>query len=1234
MKRGLTDALRRKLRQAPSTARLYTELVRVHAEDIRDRGSEVAAATLTSATAWGDGRATVTETSTTSRIAYTTGSDALTNISSTLTATHAAALWVVSPAMSQDAWLRKVSVYVTRRRVAGNPAFDGFFTLRLWTFGVPRFVLGSSGSQAILEPVCDYVRIAASSMAADTELITFSFGGAVDQVPAIPLSDFMRYGLSNPNLFVTLVAAGGGNTNYAWLSDAAASNPTTTAGVGDLYHYSVVNMTTGTNGTIYSQFNLGTGLPRITFETGTYAASGQVAYQDLDLGAVPTGTVQFVLKANVPASCTVVGYARVTSTATYTAFTDGQTAGEIGGSVATARYYDVYATMVTPAALDFTPTLQAIGVRDVTALDLSELADWGAAGFNERVDPVTGESVLGEAVLPLVRTGANDYRGLELLLTETGILNYQIRVSLGHPDLADRMQIGLFDIDDYEFTENTLSLTLVSAALAQLKGKFPAATTDLTGYFLSTATSTLTGGTFNKLLAVATSTAATITVAVATNAVVTCYAFTPINVPGLRQWPDGDYTVTMQPTATASNLWVKARIVRVNSGGTPLASATTTYSEEYNIASTSVITMSMVGVALPIGAAADRARIEYRVTNNSATASGTVTFEANTADTEIVCPWTPAIEMTPSFYNAQTIQAAYNTWLQSDVGLAERYRGVPPPNTTDLLTKAVMDADGKRELERIARCDGGSIADNGGRVDFINLWKPRQAVVAVFPMEEFAVTEATQGLRARLPVYKVPYGYDGAKFTGEVKTIHSAANSSLGPSRIDHPDQSLEEETAKWIPEAKVASELGALVVNALGYGMTTITGRPIYPHPELSLGDLVAVETDRLAIYSPVHGGSLRGPLWALAVVIARTGLMGEELTLWVRGLWDLFGTSGTVTKRSPYEPIMVDAVDYIALDRPTVARVGFRVVPVDATVYYYYAATGVAVPDFGDVLWTAYTAGNVVEFTRPTSGIKYLYYYGTRNGLNGTVCSLPVNKGDTMSAPTLTITWSGTSPNITVTANLSAVSGLARKIRWYARKNAASGSFYPTSDGTTTGDPDPAYLVIDKPTVGESSIFGQSHTAQASNYATNDYSYWLVMLYDIWGNAAVRQTAVAQVTAAATPGLTAITWVNNVVNDGVARTYDFAWTPNAGVVSATHDLAVYYAHDGEARVTCFTETAPATVVAATNQATSGITDDDLPPAPVHTTVFTWELLAGATVVASGSVTPAAGDQNWYGTT
>ena len=662
--------------------------------------------------------------------------------------------------------------------------------------------------------------------------------------------------------------------------------------------------------------------------------------------------------------------------------------------------------------------------------------------------------------------------------------------------------------------------------------------------------------------------------------------------------------------------------------GTAVAAATSTYSEEYNITSTAIITMTINGVSLPKGVAGYRLRIEYRVSNNSTTAAATVTWDGSTADTEVVCPWTPANEMVPSYYNAQTIQAAYNTWLQSDVGLAERYRGVPPPNTTDLLSKAVMDADGKRELERIARCDGGSIADNAGRVDFINLWKPRQAVAAVFPMEEFAVTEASQGLRARLPVYKVSYGYDGAKFTGEVKTIHSAANTSLGPSRIDQPDQLLEEETAKWIPEAKVASELGALVVNAMAYGMTTVAGRPIYPHPELNLGDLVAVETDRLAIYSPVHGGSLRGPLWALAVVIGRSGLMGEELTLWVRGLWDLFGTSGTVTKRTPYEPVMVDAVDYSALDRPTVARVGFRVVPTDATVYYYYAATGTAVPDFGDVLWTAYTAGAVVEFTRPTSGIKYLYYYGTKNGVNGTVKGLPVNNGDTMAAPTLIITWAGTSPTINVTANLSDVSGLGRRIRWYARKNAASGNYYPTNDGTTTGDPDSAYLVTDKPTSGEAGVFGQVHTASVSAYATNDYSYWLVQLYDIFGNVGVRQTAVAQVTGTTTANLTAISWVNNVTTEGSLRTYDFAWTPNAGVVDGTHDLAVYYAHDWGARVTCFIETAPVSVVAATNQATSATT---LTGDPTHRTRFTWELLAGATVVASGLVSPTPGDE-WEG--
>jgi hypothetical protein len=980
----------------------------------------------------------------------------------------------------------------------------------------------------------------------------------------------------------------------------------------------------------------GTGLWRCSFTTASYPAAGTATYSDLqklNFGAVPAAEIEAVIRSSVPPGTTITTYvsASLTSVANWTAITDGTLLSALSTAIANASMYAMKATFASTTSLDVTPVLWEMGLRSRTLTDLTEYCTVGPA--TESVNPLTGEVLLGECEVRVLRHGDRDFQGIERLLSETSFAGIELRTYIGHEDLArgDWLYLDTWRVDDYEVTETDVRLTAVSI-LERLKGRYPVAAVGPVAYIVSTSTSTLVGGSYNLLFSNVSGTAANVTIILAAAATSTMgFAFTPAGVPALSRWPVGTFTVQVNVTGTASGAAVAVLISRVGAVGTVVATGVTTEFQSCQATGIKTFTVANVAVtAFAIGTSTDRLRVAVVVTNVNATGTCSLTLQINNANSLVTAPWTPVVERTPVNVDATTPQAAWNTWITT-VGLSERYKGDPPPNVTDLISKQIMDADGKRELERIAFVAGGMPIASQGRVTFAPLQVPNGTVAATFPWESYTPVRVDPGFRARIPTLFVPFQYDGGKFRGEVKVVHAAALSAYGVSRIDNPDQRVEDETAKYFRDMALAGIVGQDLVSAAGAGMMTVTLRPSFRHPELELGDTVAVETDLFALKDPVTSDAIRGYVWAVGRIIARTGPWNDELVVWIRGVSDLQAPTATAERRTPYEgPAAIPTVtqDPAALAN---ALVRVRPYPPTATVYYVYYAATADPPKPDDITsWAVYST--VVTVARNATADMLFSAFAVEHGFAGAIRTVRVSPDATASIGSLSGSESGATPTITVEAVWSNLSANTRYVDVYMRKHATD---YPTATGTSTGDLSVTYFIARLPVDGNSSgydyqgnILGyavrQADLRNGATYATASHCQMIAVPIDYNFNPGTRKTLAYTVAGAASARLTTATWTVNATGTAysTSRSYDFAWTPS-GVSDVTHDLNIYLTLNG-VRTLLKSEVSPNSVTAETAQEIGYCPKLGDPDIVVS---FDYELVAGASVVDSGTFSPLAGE-------
>lgn len=160
-------------------------------------------------------------------------------------------------------------------------------------------------------------------------------------------------------------------------------------------------------------------------------------------------------------------------------------------------------------------------------------------------------------------------------------------------------------------------------------------------YHLSSTDSDLSGGAdFNKALLTGTSSGGTISCPIAAASTETSYAWTPQNVPGTNGTSTGNFTVEINITTAVNNTTVRPYLTRVNSAGTAQAGPIAPAEAAAATTPTGVKTFTWTNPALGTWASGDRLRVEYTFVNSHASAVRTPVLGTNTANEEVITPFT------------------------------------------------------------------------------------------------------------------------------------------------------------------------------------------------------------------------------------------------------------------------------------------------------------------------------------------------------------------------------------------------------------------------------------------------------------------------------------------------------------------------------------------------------------------------------------------------------------------
>lgn len=1035
MKSGFSDALKQRAHRPGQDCFVATEAFVRSAEDVRARRDEWNAGTKTNVTLYDDGKVMLTGSSA-AKMESTSQNGYITDLNNARP--YDIFAWELDESIGPNSFLTKMQLWLDRKNNGGQPVFDGFFKLTMYRIRAFRGLLSNQDGWQ-MQQVGDPVVVNAATMSADQQLVDFDFTQSADfpgvYQPGILIDgSFRPENLGNVGYFIgnrafivspqervngrtvvaLLTAFGGSNTNYGMGRDSALANKITTGGQGTLRHYIASqplfsDLGGEANNPLWWRVTGGTGMIRGGFFLGSYgpSATGSVAFtggNKCDFGASVQGSVEFVCRGATPAGTTLVFQARVNGGDAWVNVKDGQAPADVG--LASSQFYEMQVLLTANAGGDSSPSVFALGIIDRVLFDLTEVATLD--GFSESVDILSGEVKMAAPTLTLQHTGAPDARDIAtILMSSYDFVQVEVRCWLAHKDLPrdQWMLLHIWRVDDHDDTPTQLKLYLVSV-LERMRGRFPLGSGQLFGWMLKQANSDLTGGAdFTKELSEATETGSTLNFTIAASATEDQLGYTKAGVPNLQKWPTGNWSVQVNVTVANTNLQLSVAVARVNAAGTQQQISRFTPEQQ---CSSGVKTFQLFNLAWNAGAVGDRIKIIYRFRNTVASGQA-VTIETGTTNTQVQAPWFPLSSQGTKRYNMETVQAVYTDWRDSQVALAERYRGNIPADTTTLIAKNVLDSDGKRELERIAFCGKGTVIGSQGLVHFVPLYETRQMARAWFHIREITPLSMAPGLRARVPELFASYGFDTVKkddFAGEAKIVHAAALAKFGHSRIDNPTRKIEEDIAKWFPDAGVALSIGTPFVLSLATGQIIWRFRSNIPHPELDLGDMVLVETNTFTMRDPNTGEPIRGFTAAYGIIVEVEGLMGDVFGVWLRSLSDLYSVDVVTIRRTPFETPYVQAVINSIVGAPQSALVTLQAFPQTTTTYYYVHADGTVPPDRDSPLWTLYTTG--VTVSRSASADTLFSYWAMYNGIASPVFTSRVSKDELPEI--LTITLHGT--------------------------------------------------------------------------------------------------------------------------------------------------------------------------------------------------------------------------------
>lgn len=684
-------------------------------------------------------------------------------------------------------------------------------------------------------------------------------------------------------------------------------------------------------------------LPAIQFVPVAFAASATLTFKTgmpINLVATPTIAPEFVGRAETPAGTSVTFQAAVDPAGAFTTYKDGQTAADIG--IATQQKYDMQVTLTASAAGDRTPIVRGIGARVVTRADFGDVAE--VVSWNEQTDPITHKSEVEECTIRVIHDGVRDYRdAISLLLAQNPPGKFYFRVSIGDRALPRDQWLHLDDFfPDDEQLEGAYvdlpcvsSLSLLRQALPVLQSDAvavptadsanPGAWTASTGTLLypqiADVASDLTGGLPND----------------------TTYIQSPVNP------ANADYVATLGGIATpgqtvgATMQWRAA----VAAGGQSLSLQVTL------LEGASVRASRQVTVNVADAGQGSYTPSSFLLTPTEQAAIGnwsnlTMRFRANGTG-QIRVGWARLVVLgrrAPLQYPPQvspaTLANVMNDLVQNQVALDGRYQGPRYQDTTPAVTVGktiAAQASGstdltraKTELDALAWIAGGCFISSQGRVVYKPLYTVAVAtdlitgsvtaqyaplvgpIRAIFPIEEVEPLAVTAGWRQRLPLFAVPWGWDGSRYGGEVQVTNAAALSFYAQSLID-PEVRCPTETALWIAGEGTARGLATRHAQSFGLGLLVWRFRTTYARPELERGDVVVVATDQFVAYDPIANRAILGKVWATGVIVGRYDAFGREWAVWIQSLSAIRPVASALAYPSvnPQHPLALGVTGYV---------------------------------------------------------------------------------------------------------------------------------------------------------------------------------------------------------------------------------------------------------------------------------------------------------------------------------
>jgi hypothetical protein len=154
--------------------------------------------------------------------------------------------------------------------------------------------------------------------------------------------------------------------------------------------------------------------------------------------------------------------------------------------------------------------------------------------------------------------------------------------------------------------------------------------------------------------------------------------------------------------------------------------------------------------------------------------------------------------------------------------------------------------------------------------------------------QEIEWSDVGPGSSQAVPEYYAPYNwnYDAQQFDNQYRGFNAPALLNRSRSRLDA-EPILETGVAQWLDET-AAERVAVRQVVALGGGLLALRFRTGYAYPELTIGDLVAIRTERFAAFDPIAARALAGSLWVLAVIVGCSP-DGQTHECWVRQWSDI---------------------------------------------------------------------------------------------------------------------------------------------------------------------------------------------------------------------------------------------------------------------------------------------------------------------------------------------------------